>query len=71
MAWFLYSDEEASSTHQMEAGSASGPEVVWNNSFVSLYSCEISKLQVIHYEVFREMIGLKKDGRSVLFKTVC
>jgi len=29
--------------------------------FVSLYSCEIGKLQVIYYEVFRKMIGLVAD----------
>jgi len=38
---------------------------------VSLYSREIGTLQVIHYEVFRKMIGLKKDDRSGCFKTVC
>jgi len=29
-----------------------------------LYICEIGKLEVIHYEVFRKIIGLKKDGIS-------
>jgi len=40
-------------------------------SFVSLYSSEIGKLQIINYKVSRKMISLKKDNRSGWFRTVC
>ena len=63
-------EEEASTVHRIGGWFSFRARSCIKQQFCVFVHFEISKLQVIHYEVFRK-IGLKKDDRSGWFRTVC